>query len=83
MNDRVIRLKGKGQVTLPASVRNQLALREGDLLRVSVAGRQIVLEPAVQARAVAAPLDASRLNVIVGSVALGGDAVAEAARYDD
>lgn len=81
--DRVVRLKRKGQITLPASVRDRLALHEGDLLRVTVQGRQVVLEPAVQGRAVAVPLGAGRFDAVVGAVALGGDAVADAARYDD
>ncbi|MGQ0569089.1 MAG: AbrB/MazE/SpoVT family DNA-binding domain-containing protein [Armatimonadota bacterium] len=78
-----MRLKGKGQVTLPASVREHLTLREGDMLRVTVQGRRIVLEPAAQTRAVAIPLDVHRLDGLVGAFPLGGDAVADAARYDD
>ncbi|HEV2359068.1 MAG TPA: AbrB/MazE/SpoVT family DNA-binding domain-containing protein [bacterium] len=80
--DQVVRLKRKGQITLPASVRERLALREGDLLRVTVEGRQVVLEPAVQGHAVAVPVGAGRFDAVVGTAALGGDAVADAARYD-
>lgn len=77
-----MRLKGKGQVTVPASVREQLALREGDLLRVSVQGRKIVLEPMAQGRAVAVPFDVQRLADLAGAFPLGGDAVADAERCD-
>jgi AbrB family looped-hinge helix DNA binding protein len=79
--EAVVRLKKKGQVTLPAVVRQRLSLSEGDLLRVSVQGRKIVLEHAAQPRAVAVPFDARRLEPLVGVVSLGGDAVADADRY--
>ncbi len=81
--DRIVRLKRKGQVTLPASVRDRLALHEGDLLRVTVQGCQVVLEPVALGRAVAVPVGADRFDAMVGSAALGGDAVVDAARYDD
>lgn len=81
--EAVVRLKKKGQVTLPVSVREQLTLREGDLLRVTVQGRRIVLEPAAQPRAVAIPFDAGRLDRLVGAFPLGGDAVEDARRYDE
>ncbi len=57
-------------------------MHEGDLLSVSVKGRQVVLEPAVQGRAMAVPVGAGRFDAAVGSVVLGGDAVADASRYD-
>ncbi len=81
--DPVVRLKRKGQITLPVLVRTQLALREGDLLRVSVHGRQVVLEPAAQARPVAVQVDVRRLDTLVGAADLGGDAVSDAKRYDE
>lgn len=81
--EAVVRLKHKGQMTLPAPVREQLALREGDMLRVTVQGRKILLEPAAQSRAVAVPLDSAALDSLVGAFPLGGDAVDDARRYDD
>ncbi len=80
--EAIVRLKGKGQVTLPAAVREQLTLREGDLLRVTVQGRKIVLEPAGQTRAVAVAFDVRKLEGLVGAFPLGGDAVEDARRYD-
>jgi AbrB family looped-hinge helix DNA binding protein len=79
----VVRLKRKGQVTLPVSIREQLTLQEGDLLRVTVVGRKIVLEPAAQTRAVAVPFDVHRLDGLVGAARLGGDAVQDTRQYDE
>ena len=78
-----VRLKHKGQITLPASVRDELTLKEGDLLRVAVQGRRIVLEPAAQPRAVAVPVDVRRLEGLVGAFDLGGNALADTERDDD
>ncbi len=79
----VVRVKQRGQVTMPNAVREALSLREGDLLRVTVEGRKIILEPIVEGRAVAVPFDARRLDGLVGIVRLGGDAVEDTERVDD
>ena len=39
------RVKQKGQVTIPAPIRERLALVEGDYLEVTVEDRRIVLTP--------------------------------------
>ncbi len=39
------RVKRKGQVTIPASIRKALALEEGDYVEVSTDGKTIVLRP--------------------------------------
>ena len=41
----LVRLKRKGQMTIPAEIRERLQLRDGDLLEVTAAGRTIVLVP--------------------------------------
>ncbi|MFN8623327.1 MAG: AbrB/MazE/SpoVT family DNA-binding domain-containing protein [Chloroflexota bacterium] len=41
----LIRLRGKGQLTLPDDVRREAHLAEGDYLAVTVRDGQIVLEP--------------------------------------
>jgi len=79
----VVRVKQRGQVTMPNAVREALSLREGDLLRVTVEGRKIILEPLVEGRAVGVPFDARRLDRLVGIVRLGGDAVEDTERVDD
>ena len=79
----VVRVKQRGQVTMPNAVREALSLREGDLLRVTVEGRKIILEPLVEGRAVAVPMDARKLDALVGIVRLGGDAVEDTERVDD
>ena len=38
--------KPKGQVTIPAEIRERMALEEGDDLEVTVEGGRIVLTPA-------------------------------------
>ncbi len=41
----VTRLRGKGQVTIPASVRTALKLSENDLLSIAKVGDAIILSP--------------------------------------
>ncbi|MBS3968448.1 MAG: AbrB/MazE/SpoVT family DNA-binding domain-containing protein [Truepera sp.] len=41
----LVRVKGKYQITIPAKVRDALALAEGDLLDMTVEGSRIVLVP--------------------------------------
>jgi AbrB family looped-hinge helix DNA binding protein len=43
----LVRVKRKHQVTIPVSVRDELALDEGDFLDVQVEGNRIVLTPQV------------------------------------
>ena len=43
----LVRVKRKHQVTIPAKIRDELALDEGDLLRVEVEGNRIVFTPQV------------------------------------
>ena len=43
----LVRVKRKHQVTIPAKVRDELQLEEGDLLEVQVQGNRIVLTPQV------------------------------------
>lgn len=81
--EAIVRVKQKGQVTMPASVREALSLQEGDLLRVTLEGRRIILEPVVQTRPVAVPFDVHRLSGLVGTAALGGDAAEDARRCDE
>ena len=42
---RLVRVKGKAQVTLPSQVRRALDIEEGDYLEVQVDGDRIVLIP--------------------------------------
>jgi antitoxin MazE len=41
----LVKLKGKGQMTLPVEIREQLSLDEGDLLEANVEKGKIVLTP--------------------------------------
>ena len=43
----LVRVKRKHQVTIPAKIRDELKLDEGDLLRVEVEGNRIVFTPQV------------------------------------
>jgi AbrB family looped-hinge helix DNA binding protein len=47
MSDDVAQLSSRGTVTLPAALRRELGLSEGDLLTVRIANGAIVLTPAV------------------------------------
>ena len=47
MSDDVAQLSSRGTVTLPAALRRELGLAEGDVLTVKVADGAIVLTPAV------------------------------------
>jgi AbrB family looped-hinge helix DNA binding protein len=41
----LVRLRGRGQLTLPDEIRRAARVAEGDYLAVSVRGHEIVLEP--------------------------------------
>ena len=41
----LVKLKQKGQMTIPAEIRDQLQLRQGDLLEARTDGRSIILVP--------------------------------------
>jgi AbrB family looped-hinge helix DNA binding protein len=41
----LVKLKGKGQMTLPVDIREQLSLGEGDLLEANIEEGKIVLTP--------------------------------------
>jgi AbrB family looped-hinge helix DNA binding protein len=41
----LVKLKPKGQMTIPAELRDRLRLQQGDLLEVSTDGRAIILVP--------------------------------------
>ena len=79
----VVRVREKGQVTLPLEVRRQLGLREGDLLEASVKDGQIVLELVVRRRSVPVLGTIDELDSLIGMVSLGGDAVVDSARYNE
>ena len=79
----VVRVREKGQVTLPLEVRRQLGLREWDLLEASVKDGQIVLELVLRRRPVPVLGTIDQLDSLIGMVSLGGDAVVDSARYDE
>lgn len=41
----LIKLKGKGQITLPAEIRRELGLEQGDLFEATVQDGKVVLVP--------------------------------------
>ena len=77
----LVRVRGKGQVTLPNEVRKQLSLHQGDLLEASVKDGRIVLELVVRCGDGPVAVPISNLDGLVGVVSLGGDAVEDSARY--
>ena len=46
-NMSLVKVKNRFQVTIPAKVRKQINLEEGDMLEVSVEGDTIILKPQV------------------------------------
>jgi AbrB family looped-hinge helix DNA binding protein len=44
-NMSLVKLKGKGQMTLPVEIREQLSINEGDLLEARIEKGNIVLTP--------------------------------------
>ncbi len=42
------RVSSKGQVVIPKEVRDKLGIKPGTILNVSVEGRRIILEPALE-----------------------------------
>lgn len=42
----IVKLSSKGQIVIPKDIRDELALREGEPMRVRRSGRQIILEAA-------------------------------------
>ncbi len=72
---QVVRVRQKGQVTLPKRVREKLGIGEGDLLRVEAEGGQVVLEPLRPTALVVRPVPAEHLREAAGLVDLGGNAL--------
>jgi AbrB family looped-hinge helix DNA binding protein len=79
----VVRIREKGQMTLPLEVRRQLGLREGDLLEAAVKDGRVVLELVVRRGDAPVSVPVQQLGALMGIVSLGGDAVADSARYDE
>jgi AbrB family looped-hinge helix DNA binding protein len=79
----LVRIRDKGQVTLPLEARKQLGLQEGDLLEASVDNGRLVLELVVRSTEKPVAVPSSNLEDLVGIMNLGGDAVQDSARYDE
>lgn len=45
MNKKLVRLQQRGQITLPKKYRQELGVSEGAVLKTSLVGRRIVVEP--------------------------------------
>ena len=43
--DKIVRMDNKGRISIPKAVREALNIKEGQYLRVKVAGNKIILEP--------------------------------------
>lgn len=77
-----VKLGHKGQVTLPSEVRKKLNLQEGAIFEVSVEDGRIVLIQLGHKAASMVNVSTLDLEILVGIVSLGGDAVMDSARYD-
>lgn len=45
MNNTLVTLQQRGQITLPKKYRQELGMREGAVLKTSLVGKRIVVEP--------------------------------------
>jgi len=68
-----VRLGEKGRITIPAPIRKALSLREGDILKVSVKNRSIILKPEkiVTSKEIKGILDITKVDIEEIEEALG------------
>ena len=68
-----VRLGEKGRITIPAPIRKALNLREGDILKVSVKNRSIILKPEkiVTSKEIKGILDITKVDIEEIEEALG------------
>jgi AbrB family looped-hinge helix DNA binding protein len=83
MGERLVRLKQRGQITLPLEIRKRLQLNEGDLFEVHVDERRVVLEPVVRSRPLPVWNPAEQLSELAGITSLGGNALEDTERWDE
>lgn len=74
----MMRLKARGQLTLPRAVRESPGLKPGDLLRLRVEAGRLRIEPLLTGGPGPVWVEARRLVSMADTVALGGDAVKDA-----
>jgi AbrB family looped-hinge helix DNA binding protein len=48
MKDRFVSIDGAGRIVLPKEMRDELVIRPGDLLKVSIQGNEVTLRPSEQ-----------------------------------
>ncbi len=77
-----MRLKARGQLTLPKAGTESLGLKPGDLARLRVEGGRLIIEPLPPGGPRPVWVEACRLTSLAGTVVLGGDAVKDAEGLD-
>jgi len=78
----LVKIKQKGQVTIPADIREELALAEGDYLEVSRRGKKIVLQPKIVLdRDIAAKIAQGLADLKAGRVTPAFDSVVDLIKH--
>jgi len=78
----LVRVKRKGQVTIPAEIREEFALAEGDYLEVRREGRKIVLQPKIVLdRDIATKIAEGLADLQAGRVTPAFDSVADLIKH--
>ncbi len=72
---KIVQVKKKAQITLPKEVREQLQIREGDILEVRVEKQAVVLRPRLSDRVSVKFAPAKSLKGLADLISVGGDAV--------
>jgi AbrB family looped-hinge helix DNA binding protein len=80
----LVRLKEKGQFTLPASIREKILAQTGDLFSITLEGNRVVLEPQEVSTRLQSPAQSRKKGVDIGPW-IGGakGAFANVAEADD
>ncbi len=80
----MIKVRHKGQVTLPAEIRDELDLEQGDLLEAEVHNGKVVLTPKTvidRSKAVEAAIDEGLRDIEAGRVSPVFESVEEMKEY--
>lgn len=78
----LVQVQKRGLLTLPKGLRDQLHLREGDVLDVQARGDEIVMRPRARARLSPVRLPSGKLARTGGILDLGGDALRDTETYE-
>jgi bifunctional DNA-binding transcriptional regulator/antitoxin component of YhaV-PrlF toxin-antitoxin module len=80
----IIRLKEKGQVTIPVSIREEISAQVGDLFLITVEGNNVVMKPQEISARPQGPAPSAKKGVDIGPwIGAAKGAFASVAEADD